>query len=1024
MFPTRTEEPEGTAVEHMLSNAKEATEREKSMTLWQSIKMYPKAIFFSMTLSLCIIMEGYDVQLLGNFYGLLQFRQKFGVPLENGDWQLTASWQSGLQNGTQVGQILGLMVAGILADRYGYKKTVLGALFALIGFIFILFFAQNIYMLFAGGVLCGLPWGAFQTLTATYAADVAPIGLRPILTTYVNMCWVVGQLMSTGILRGLLARQDQWAWRIPYAIQWAFPPPIILGVLFMPESPTWLVRHGRLADAKNSLRRLTSSLTEEEIEYKVSMIAHTNELEREAQEGTSYLDCFRGVNRRRTEIACGAWMAQQAGFDAEKSFNFGLGMGGVALAGTLCSWFILLHVGRRTLYLVGLSGMFIILLAVGFMGIPEPVPALGWASGSLMLVYVLIFDLTIGPVGYCVVAEIASTRLRIKTVVLARNAYNIASIIANFLNPPILNPTAWNLRGKGGFIWCGFCLCVLVWAYFRLPEPKGLSPAELDMLFEQRVGAREFRKVHVDPFQQQKLVLYDVYCLPQMRTSNACDGCTLRRVKCRGGAPCTECCKRSVDCTFLRARRKPGPKGPRPSTGQKIREFQNNKALLRIGPKTAEFRDDRVYGPLTSPLRHPSVPIDQYCRYTEIFKQRLSAVWPVVDCDALLLRLAQRQDDHETRSLAAALCAAVIAQLRLPEHTEPLDGISSHRFALDAEHFRALFDYRESLTIFSVLTSFFLHIYYANTQKLRTAGLLLRESVSIAQGMRLDQPAAYSNLGRVERTLRLRLFWLLFVSERTFCAENRLQPLLGPIDELPVEEEGANASGNPSSGFLRLIQLFIRLERNFIEASAQTVPAELHIVEREKMSQYQSFLNVDVDNGPFDEAQWVDLFVTRQWIRTLLWEYTVRHFSMSCESEDRAFSMLLPIFIAHETLRLFHTVSDSAFRPHGYGLELKVFRMADSLLDTLACVPPAKCSSNSMLVKPRDILHSLEQVLSTVGGPNSPFLARLRQCMAEADLPTGLPTCLSLPAGSYADIDPITEESVSSPSPPCSHSSN
>ncbi|RYO97540.1 hypothetical protein DL765_011141 [Monosporascus sp. GIB2] len=73
MSPTRTDEPEGTAVEHMLSNAREATEHEKSVTLWQSIKMYPKAIF-SMTLSLCIIMEGYDLQLLGSFYGLLQFR--------------------------------------------------------------------------------------------------------------------------------------------------------------------------------------------------------------------------------------------------------------------------------------------------------------------------------------------------------------------------------------------------------------------------------------------------------------------------------------------------------------------------------------------------------------------------------------------------------------------------------------------------------------------------------------------------------------------------------------------------------------------------------------------------------------------------------------------------------------------------------------------------------------------------------------------------------------------------------------
>lgn len=117
-----------------------------------------------------------------------------------------------------------------------------------------------------------------------------------------------------------------------------------------------------------------------------------------------------------------------------------------------------------------------------------------------MMVFVVTYDLTVGPVAYCLVAEIPSTRLRIKTVVLARNAYNIASILANFLNPPILNPTAWNLRGKGGFIWAGICFCMLVWAYFRLPEPKGRSSAELDVLFEEGIGARKFSEVTVDPF--------------------------------------------------------------------------------------------------------------------------------------------------------------------------------------------------------------------------------------------------------------------------------------------------------------------------------------------------------------------------------------------------------------------------------------------------------------------------------------------------------------------------------------------
>ena len=503
--------------EELSHDAETATALEKSMGIFEAIRKYPKAVTYSMILSLCVIMEGYDTALLGSFYGLPQFRERFGVQLADGDWQLTASWQSGLQNGTQVGQMIGLLFAGLLADRYGYRKTLLGALVMTIGFIFMFFFAQNVGMLFAAELLCGLPWGAFQTLTTTYAADVTPIPLRPILTTYVNMCWVIGQFLSIGVLRGLLTRTDNYAWRIPYAIQWVFPPPIIIGVLLAPESPTWLIRKGRIDEARRSLRRLTgASVGEEEIEQTVAMISHTNALEMTLQEGTSYLDCFRGPNLRRTEIACLVWVAQvacgiwfggnvvyfleQAGFDPTKSFDFGVGENAIALVGTILAWFVLPRVGRRRLYLVGLTTLFLLLLAVGFMGIPEPAPGLGWASGALMMIYVLTYDMTVGPVCYCLVAEMASTRLRIKTVILARNAYLVASLVANFLNPPILNPSAWNLRGKGGFIWAGICFLILTWTYFRLPETKGRSAAELDVLFERKVPASKFSTAVVDPF--------------------------------------------------------------------------------------------------------------------------------------------------------------------------------------------------------------------------------------------------------------------------------------------------------------------------------------------------------------------------------------------------------------------------------------------------------------------------------------------------------------------------------------------
>src|SRR5271155_957774 len=82
--------------------------------------------------------------------------------------------------------------------------------------------------------------GVFQTLTTTYAAEVTPVTLRPYLTTYVNLCWVIGQLIASGILKGFVSGKTQWSYRIPYAIQWIWPVPIFIVAFFAPESP-WSV---------------------------------------------------------------------------------------------------------------------------------------------------------------------------------------------------------------------------------------------------------------------------------------------------------------------------------------------------------------------------------------------------------------------------------------------------------------------------------------------------------------------------------------------------------------------------------------------------------------------------------------------------------------------------------------------------------------------------------------------------------------------------------------------------------------
>jgi SP family general alpha glucoside:H+ symporter-like MFS transporter len=89
-------------------------------------------------------------------------------------------------------------------------------------------------------------------------------------------------------------------------------PPLLLGVYFAPESPWWLVRVGKIEEARKSLSRLTrhGENSEMEVEETVDMIRHTTELERDAHDGASYLDCFKGTNLRRTLLVCGIWATQ------------------------------------------------------------------------------------------------------------------------------------------------------------------------------------------------------------------------------------------------------------------------------------------------------------------------------------------------------------------------------------------------------------------------------------------------------------------------------------------------------------------------------------------------------------------------------------------------------------------------------------------------------------------------------------------------------------------------------------------
>jgi len=501
----------------ILEEAAKATQAEHEMGLLASLKLYPKAVGWSVLLSTAIVMEGFDVVLLANLFAYPPFKEKFGQLQPNGSYELTAAWQTGLSNAALVGEILGLFLNGIIAERIGYRYTMIGALTLVTAFIFIIFFSETLIQLLIGEILVGIPWGVFQTLTTTYASEICPTHLRPILTTYVNLCWVMGQFIASGVLRAMVSRTDEWGYKIPFALQWMWPLPLIIGIWFAPESPWWLVRKERLQDAKHALNRLTSrqSGVSFNADETVSMMVHTTELEKAINATAHYQDCFKGTDLRRTEIVCGVWAIQtlcgatfmgystyfyqQAGLNVSNSFSMSLGQYAIGAVGTVFSWFLMNWAGRRTLYLGGQLAMTVLLLAIGctaFAG-KENIAA-QWSIGSMLLVYTFIYDCTVGPVCYSLVAELTSTRLKCKAIVLARNVYNIVGIVTNIITPRMLNPTAWNWGAKSGFFWAASCFLCAVWTYFRLPEPKGRTYGEMDILFENKVSARKFKKTKVE----------------------------------------------------------------------------------------------------------------------------------------------------------------------------------------------------------------------------------------------------------------------------------------------------------------------------------------------------------------------------------------------------------------------------------------------------------------------------------------------------------------------------------------------
>ncbi|KAF7350122.1 Maltose permease [Mycena venus] len=465
----------------VIHDAAQADQAEHTMSIRDALRIHKKAVIWSMVLSAALIMEGYDVVVIGSFYEQPAFLKRFGiVNPATGQKLIPAPWQSGLSNGSAAGGIIGLIINGWASERFGPRRTYIISMLGMIISIFGPVFSQTLAQLTASEIICGLFWGVFQTLTTAYASEVCPIALRHYLTAYINMCWGIGIFLSSGVVRATLTINSDWGWRLPFVIQAA------------------------MGEAEQNVLRLTNRdyFSKEDAKRSVANMIHTTAIEREMQAGTSYIQCFSGIDLRRTEIAMMVFAIQllsgenligqgvqffvQAGLGTVASFDVNLALNSMFIIGTVASWFrtsLFTHVATLhadTAY--------------------SKSNAAKWAAGALLVALNFAYNATLGAVCYVIIAEVGSTRLRAKTIVLARCAYQLMNIICGIIVPRMLSPTAWNWGPKSGFFWFVSAALSGLYCWFRLPETMGRSYGELDILFENKVPAWRFSKSKVDQF--------------------------------------------------------------------------------------------------------------------------------------------------------------------------------------------------------------------------------------------------------------------------------------------------------------------------------------------------------------------------------------------------------------------------------------------------------------------------------------------------------------------------------------------
>ncbi|KAF7557181.1 hypothetical protein G7Z17_g863 [Cylindrodendrum hubeiense] len=364
-------------------------------------------------------------------------------------------------------------------------------------------FAQSWQGLFAARFVMGIGIGAKNATVPIYSAEMAPARIRGALVMFWQL-WVVAGIFLGFCANVIVKDTGDIAWRLQLGS--AFIPSFILGIgiFFCPESPRWLMKHGRIAEGYQSMNRLRAHPIIAARDYYYSYVIYQEEL-KEAH-GAGYFsrmwDCFAVPRIRRANYGASTVMiAQQmcginiisfysstifenVGYTATQALYASLGYGAIQVVATIPTLFLIDTKGRRTLTLATFPGMCIFLLAAGLSLLNDSETASRGAKIGPVVLFVYLFTICYslgeGPVAFQYSAEVFPTIQREQGMAWAVCINNTFAGILSLTFPrmqTVMTPT-----GAFGF-YAGLNLIAWFMIFCFVRETKQLTLEELDQVF-------------------------------------------------------------------------------------------------------------------------------------------------------------------------------------------------------------------------------------------------------------------------------------------------------------------------------------------------------------------------------------------------------------------------------------------------------------------------------------------------------------------------------------------------------------